>query len=271
MTIAVEPRSHRNPATWTRPTRLSGAVFAAKVALFRIGRAIADGLDGPKRLARADRTDLIETAGESRTPLFSDPAPGERELQLGKIQNLRVACGALDGVIIPAGVVFSFWGQVGPPLASRGFAPGRMLREGCMVAAVGGGLCQLSNALYDAALQADCRIVERHAHSRLVPGSAAAVGRDATVAWNYVDLRFASDVDLRLDARVEQDDLVVSLLGGPGAATRRIMPPIGTAARVPGQRPRSCSACDEVDCHLHQREHGRPEPAQTGRPRRSRA
>jgi hypothetical protein len=63
----------------------------------------------------------------------------------------------------------------------------------------------------DAALQAGCDIVERHGHSRIVPGSAAGHGQDATVAWNYVDLRFASpDRALRLGAVVTADDLVVS-------------------------------------------------------------
>jgi len=254
MTIAVEPRADREQAAWTRPTRLSGAVFSAKVCLFRLRRALVDALDGPRRLARVDRSDVAEIAGESRTPLFSDRTPAERALQLGKIENLRVACRALDGAIIPAGRVFSFWRQVGPPTAARGYVPGRMLKEGCMVAAVGGGLCQLSNALYDAALQADCRIIERHAHSRVVPGSAAAVGRDATVAWNYVDLRFASDTDLRLDARVERDDLVVRLLGSPGAAARRIATPDPETAPPPGDEPRSCASCEEASCHLRQRE-----------------
>jgi len=255
VTIAVDPRTDRE--AWKRPTRLSGAVFSAKVSLFRARRAAMDVVAGPSRLSQAVRDDLVEVAGESRTPLISDHAPAEHVLQLGKIENLRVACRGLDGVVVPAGAVFSFWRQVGSPIAGRGFVPGRMLNEGCMVAAVGGGLCQLSNALYDVALQAGCRIIERHPHSQIVPGSAAAIGRDATVAWNYVDLRFASGVDLRLEVRVERDDLLVRLLGDPGAASRRLMPPNQSpAVSVPGQAPRGCASCEEVDCHLRRREAG---------------
>ncbi len=211
-----------------------------------------DTLDGPSRLSRAYRPDLAEVAGESRTALWSDPAPSERELQLGKIQNLQVACRALDGAVIPAGAIFSFWRQVGPPFASRGFVPGRMLREGCMVAAIGGGLCQLSNAVYDAALQADCRMVERHPHSQIVPGSAAALGRDATVAWNYVDLRFQPSLDLRLEAEVTRDHLLIRLMGAPGVAASRRPPPDQSPVNgVSAVSPRSCGSCDEVGCHLH--------------------
>ena len=92
--------------------------------------------------------------------------------------------------MVPAGETFSFWKQVGRATRRRGFVAGRELREGCLVANIGGGLCQLSNALYEAALAAGFEIVERHAHSRRVPGSRAALQRDATVFWNYVDLRF---------------------------------------------------------------------------------
>ena len=182
----------------------------------------------------------------------SDEALAERALQLGKIQNLRIACRALDGLFIPAGAVFSFWRQVGPPLAIRGYVPGRMLREGCMVAAVGGGLCQLSNALYDVALQAGCRIVERHSHSRVVPGSAAARDRDATVAWNYVDLRFSPDRDLRLTARLDQDDLVVRLLGESHTVNLSDPDAQGPSAETPAFSARSCATCDETGCHLHE-------------------
>ena len=66
---------------------------------------------------------------------------------------------------------------------------GRELREGCLVPSIGGGLCQLSNALYDAALRAGLQVVERHRHTQVVPGSLAESDRDATVFWNYRDLR----------------------------------------------------------------------------------
>ena len=154
----------------------------------------------------------------------------ERGFQLGKIQNLRIACRALDGLVIPAGAVFSVWRHLGAPIAARGYVPGRMLKQGCMVPSIGGGLCQLSNALYDAALQAGCRIVERHSHSRIVPGSAAASGRDATLAWNYVDLRFAPDREMRLSARLDRESLVIRLLA-PAKTAEPLAPPVEPAPR----------------------------------------
>lgn len=245
LTDMAAPRPH-----WSHPTRLSILVFASKVAVFRARRGAVDLLAGTPRLAYVEADGFTAEAGASRTPLWSDPALAERELQRGKVQNLRVASRALDGLLLPAGAVFSFWRQVGPPIAARGFVPGRMLREGCMVEAVGGGLCQLSNALYEAALQAGCRIVERHAHSAVVPGSAAALGRDATVAWNYVDLRFACDHDLRFVVRLDRDDLDVRLLARAGVAAPKRPEPERPTSPAPTDV-RSCGGCDEADCFLH--------------------
>ncbi|HEY2659174.1 MAG TPA: VanW family protein [Caulobacteraceae bacterium] len=236
-----------------RPSRLSSLVYAAKVTAFRTRRAAIDAASGPPRLIRLAALGPIEVAAESRTPLWSDPSAAEQTMQLGKVHNLRIACRALDELIIPAGAIFSFWRQVGPPIASRGYVQGRMLQQGCMVAVVGGGLCQLSNALYDVALQAGCRIVERHPHSRIVLGSAAEFGRDATVAWNYVDLRFVSDRALRLSARLDQNSLCIRLaapLAGAAPPAARSPPPPSPARSV--STARSCASCDETDCFLHE-------------------
>jgi len=245
--------------SWTPPTRRSAAIFAVKVALLRARRAIIDLADSAPRLTHAAVPPAAVMAGESRTALWTDAEATERSWQRGKVENLRIAARALDGLVIPAGATFSFWRHVGPPIALRGFVAGRMLREGCMVPATGGGLCQLSNALYDVALQAGCRIVERHAHSRIVPGSAAAGGRDATVAWNYVDLRFACDHDLRLTVGLDAESLVVRLMGTRAAGGA---PEPKIAARASDPAPRSCGSCDETGCFRH----GRATPAvETGR------
>jgi vancomycin resistance protein YoaR len=57
-----------------------------------------------------------------------------------------------------------------------------------IVEGVGGGVCQVSTTLYNAALRARLPIVERHQHSLPVPYISR--GRDATVAYPYRDLKF---------------------------------------------------------------------------------
>lgn len=198
-------------AVWREPTALSATLFATKMAVFQVRRGLVDLVAAPPRLPRTQADFPVEIARVA-SPLVSADYRGAAIHQQGKNINLRVACAAIDGLLLAPGAVFSFWRHVGRPTRARGYVEGRMLQGGSLSPAVGGGLCQLSTALYEVALQANLTILERHAHSRIVPGpNAARAGRDATVAWNYVDLRFASpDRALRLGAVVTADDLVVS-------------------------------------------------------------
>src|SRR6266478_430431 len=169
------------------PSRAAAAIFWAKANGLRLQRGMRN-LFGRPRHHKAEEIPSTILA-ETRSPLWTSESHVERSLQLGKIQNLRIAAQRLNGTCIAAGREFSFWRQLGRATKARGYVPGRELREGCLIPAIGGGLCQLSNAIYELALQAGCAITERHAHSRVIPGSAAERGRDATVAWNYIDLR----------------------------------------------------------------------------------
>ncbi|HVH79444.1 MAG TPA: VanW family protein [Stellaceae bacterium] len=238
--------THAPMADWAAPNRWTSAVFAAKAFVHRAHRALIDVASGPRRLSKVEVAGFDVIAGESRSPLWADARPEELAYQRGKVQNLRRATALLDGVVVPAGAVFSFWKQIGRASRRRGFVTGRMLQQGCLVPVTGGGLCQLSNAIYDAALQTGCEIVERHAHSRRVAGSAAALGRDATVAWNYVDLRFRPRHPLRIEARLIRDDLIIRFhapLGAPATQPER-------ATRPPVAR--SCATCGEVSCFMHE-------------------
>jgi hypothetical protein len=199
----------------------------------------------------AQRPRLAFVRAESVTRLWTQGDAHEWRLTAGKVQNLRVAARALDGLVLPAHAVFSFWAALGRPLAWKGYVPGRELREGCLVASVGGGLCQLSNALYAVALQAGARIVERHAHSRVVPGSQAETGHDATVFWNYLDLRFSLPEPVELEVRLDRTHLVVRLRAlSPSCAD-------GAAARASRHRAvdgsitspvRDCGTCRRRAC-----------------------
>jgi len=207
-------------------------------------------------LAQTPEPALDRVLAESVSSLWSQvDADGEQALTIGKIHNLRIAAARLDGQSIAVGAVFSFWRVVGAPTRRRGFVSGRELREGCMIASVGGGLCQLSNALYAVALQAGLEIVERHPHSQVVPGSSAERGRDATVFWNYIDLRFRSTLPLRIEATLSRDQLVVRLYSAasPSSAPRlaprvaRSVPFVMAGATPPDD----CARCDQQDCVQH--------------------
>ena len=245
------------------PTPLAALHFEARAALLRLRRAAHDGINA---LVTRHRPDAQTETGEnkeafsvllaqSRTPLWSDTRLAERGLQLGKVQNLRQAVRAFHTVVVPAQQTLSFWKQVGRATKGRGFAPGREIREGCILPTIGGGLCQLSNALYQVALDSGAEIVERHAHSRRVPGSANQnADRDATVFWNYLDLRFRFLRPVRFEAVLTETELIVRIFGAAevpsivkaAPASRRpfrrlvLLDPVETAP--------SCRSCAQNDC-----------------------
>lgn len=131
-------------------------------------------------------------------------------LTAGKIENLRISAKKLHGLEVKANETFSFWKHISNPNFGKGYVIGREIREGCIVPTIAGGLCQLSNALYDAALNANFDIVERHKHTKVIKGSLAEQDRDATVKWNYIDLRFKSNFDFRIEVELTADKLIVA-------------------------------------------------------------
>lgn len=229
------------------PTRYQAAVFRAKTLLLQLRRAVADVTSGS--VGRAERSNLLKDMpiiSKSSTPLWTKIEPEEKFLVAGKIQNLRLAARRLNGLEFKGGQTFSFWRQVGRASRLKGYVEGRELREGCIIPNIGGGLCQISNALYDAALDANFEIIERHAHTRVVPGSLAESDRDATVFWNYVDLRFRSERPFRIEAVLDDANLTVrfrgeKLNGSALPALRRIP--------VHNDTPQSCATCEMGDCH----------------------
>lgn len=230
-------------------------IFRAKVTALQARRLLQDRLSAQHvRHRRGERLAGAQVIAECRTKLWAEGDERELSLQAGKVHNLRLAVRRLDGVEVPAGAVFSFWAQVGRASRRRGYAHGRELREGCIIPSTGGGLCQLSNALYDAALKAGFEIIERHAHTQVVQGSLAESGRDATVFWNYVDLRWRSTEAFRIEAKMDGKHLTVRLRAGDddeGSRARRLrlaqaahQLPLKTATAAPN----SCFSCGVSEC-----------------------
>jgi hypothetical protein len=187
---------------------------------------------------------VLPIISQSETLLWTNKSD-ERSLNAGKIQNLRVAIRRLDGIEVGADQTFSFWKQIGRASRRKGYVEGRELREGCLIPTVGGGLCQLSNALYDAALQAGFEIIERHRHTRIIPGSLAESDRDATVFWNYVDLRFRSKLPFRIEAQMTSESLVVRFRGVHKSSDvlRRVDAGPARASHIS-----DCASCDQHSC-----------------------
>ena len=231
------------------PTRTDALIFRGKTAALQLRRSCVDAFG--RNVARHGKSSALAAApsiAESVTPLWTEGHASERPLVAGKIQNLRVAARRLDGVEVAAGETFSFWKHVGRTSRLKGYVHGRELREGCIIANIGGGLCQLSNALYNAALDADFEIVERHAHTQVIAGSLAERGRDATVFWNYIDLRFRSGAAFRIEVLLDAENLTVRFRG-VRPADKKLHAITRSRAAAATTTPNSCATCGEDDCH----------------------
>ena len=248
------PNATSPALNWKLPTRLDAAGFRLRVWAHVLVRALRD-LHAPRVARHRPATRLADApvVAERRSPLWNEGRADEFVLVAGKVENLRIARQAFDGIVVPAGAVFSFWKQLGRPTRLRGFVEGREIRAGCVVPVIAGGLCQLSNALATCAAQAGMTLVERHGHTaRIEQDASTADSVDATVSWNYVDLRIMAPFDWRIDVAMSGDELVVRLRAAgaiaPPRAVRAISLVAGRAATPPA---RGCLACDETRCHRH--------------------
>jgi len=105
-------------------------------------------------------------------------------------QNIILACQAVNRAVLP-GETFSFNQATGQRTEQKGYLPAAAIAGGTTVDEVGGGVCQVSSTLFNAAVMADMTIVERYPHAW--PSNYVDKGRDATVNWPNLDFKFRND------------------------------------------------------------------------------
>lgn len=107
-----------------------------------------------------------------------------------RLNNIKTAVSMINGYCLKDGETFSFNDTVGERTRERGFKKAPAYSAGDVTEEVGGGICQVSTTLFNAAVKADMEIVERHNHSLTV--SYVDKGKDAAVNWKSQDLKFTN-------------------------------------------------------------------------------
>ncbi len=105
--------------------------------------------------------------------------------------NIALAASRINGTLLKPGDIFSYNKVVGPRIASAGFKDAPVIIKGELVPGIGGGICQVSSTLYNAALLSDMKIVRRSHHAFHVHYLPA--GRDATVVDGAIDFQFQNN------------------------------------------------------------------------------
>jgi len=132
-----------------------------------------------------------------------------------RIYNVQLVARLIDGALIAPGATFSFNGTTGERSPERGFREAPVIINGELKTGIGGGVCQVSTTVFNAAYEAGLSITERTNHALYI--SHYPLGRDATVNYPDTDLKFVNDTDhwLLLRTFVGSSSLTVALYGAP--------------------------------------------------------
>ena len=108
-----------------------------------------------------------------------------------RLQNIHRAADLINGKTLLPGEIFSLNQTVGERTAANGFAIGFIINNGKFEKDFGGGTSQVATTTFNAAFFAGLKIIEHKAHSLYI--SRYPAGREATVAWPDLDLKFQND------------------------------------------------------------------------------
>lgn len=128
----------------------------------------------------------------ARTKLLSSASTRFDGSNTPRRHNIALACKRVSGTVLGAGESFSFNEKVGRRTTENGFETANIISGGEFVPGVGGGVCQASTTLFQAALRAGLTVTKSRAHSLAV--GYAAPSLDAMVSEES-DLEFFNPYD----------------------------------------------------------------------------
>ncbi len=111
----------------------------------------------------------------------------------GRAKNVENGASKINGTILYPGDELSVYELVNPFTKENGYELAGSYLNGETVESFGGGICQVSTTLYNAALEAELEITMRFNHSMIVTYVDPAA--DAAIAGTYKDLRFKNPYD----------------------------------------------------------------------------
>jgi vancomycin resistance protein YoaR len=132
-----------------------------------------------------------------------------------RVHNVQLVAHLIDGHVIAPGATFSFNEATGARTAEKGFRVAPVIINGELGTGLGGGVCQVSTTVFNAAYEAGLPITSRTNHALYI--SHYPQGRDATVNYPDTDLKFVNDTGhwLLLRTWVGSSSLTVALYGTP--------------------------------------------------------
>jgi vancomycin resistance protein YoaR len=137
--------------------------------------------------------------------------------------NIKLACNKINDILLMPGQDFSMNKSLGPRTAENGYKEAPVIFKNELVKGTGGGVCQVSSTLYNAVLLSKLKVLERTHHS--MPLGYVDMGRDATIAENYIDFKFrnSNGYPIALFSFVKGNELRVFILGRNKEKGRKVV------------------------------------------------
>ena len=188
------------------PRSAAAIAAAARRPTQRVAALVLDTAAPARTTAQAEAMGITGTVSTYETFYGGDP---------NRIHNVQLVAHLVDGALIKPGATFSFNGTTGARTAAKGFLEAPVIVNGELQTGLGGGVCQVSTTVFNAAYEAGLPITARTNHALYI--SHYPLGRDATVDYPDVDLKFVNDTGhwLLLRTWVGASSLVVGLYGTP--------------------------------------------------------
>lgn len=172
------------------------ALYFLAVWVRRIHRYLYWIFDNKKYASKLSNEPLNYRVKKHQSVLLKKLGDSDKQLQINKITNLKIASKKINGIIISPGETFSFCKLVGLATKQKGYLHGMELSFGEARAGIGGGICQISNLIHWLVIHSPLTVTERYHHSfdpfpddgRILP-----FGSGATVFYNYRDYQFTNN------------------------------------------------------------------------------
>lgn len=183
------------------------ALLAAALRPVRRHARIVVATTSPDRTTEKAKAMGITGLVSSYTTIYGGDA--------NRVHNVQLVSNLIDDTLIAPGQTFSFNGTTGERNAAKGFLAAPVIINGELQTGLGGGVCQVSTTVFNAAYGGGLKITERTNHALYI--SHYPQGRDATVNYPDTDLKFVNDTDkwLLLRTFVGSSSLTVNLYGMP--------------------------------------------------------
>lgn len=188
-------------------------IEATKAAL---DAALKEGLTEPVTVTAVVKTSQplrTKEALSTISDVLGTFSTGFNAGNVSRSKNLRNGSSKVNGWVLMPGEEFSAYVCLTPFTAANGYASAASYENGKVVDTVGGGACQLSTTLFNAALRAELEITQRQNHSMIV--GYVKPSEDAAIAGTYKDLKFKNNytTPIYIEGAVKGGNLTFTIYG----------------------------------------------------------